>query len=358
MDRNYANKLLREAVKKPELLSTRKKFWKLDFWPYYLKRCDDILFGDPAAGLAFSLPAPELAVRIAESNPDASGPDLNLLAHSYLGSAYRGSDNYVGAGQAFETAGRYRDKASPKALAEYLRRLAYLRMVQHDPECFPIIEEAITIHKRGNLVNRHGIGECLICRGHAYVLFQQVGRSFDDWTASLNHLSIKTDPKTWYCALHNLAFWAADFGTDEQLQSALNNLRPALVILNTCWSHPYVKLKLRWLMAVIEARLGAYGRAEEVFLEVKDGLVKMKLAYEVGMLQVDLASLYLAQNRHTELRTLVQETAKLFRTLGVEAKAQETLDLWRKADRVTTDLLRQVRTDFASNASPIPSIAA
>lgn len=254
MDRSYRNRLLREAVEDPSRLLRREKFWKLELWPHYLRRCDDIVFADPAAGLELSKPAPQFAARIAENSPDASGPDLMLLGYSYRASAYRRVDDYGRAEEAMEEASRFRDSASPKALAEHLRRLAYLRLFQRDPECFPIVEEAINIHRRGNLVNRHTLGECLICRGRAYVEFNQHGKSFADYTAALNHVSIKIDGKPYYCALHNLTNWFVIYGTDAELKIAYENLKPALVLLNTVWGRPYPKLKLRWLIAVVEAQ--------------------------------------------------------------------------------------------------------
>ena len=87
-----------------------------------------------------------------------------------------------------------RHSASPQALAEHLRRLAYLHMVQGRPECFPVIDEAIAIHKRGRLVHRHQLGECLLCRGHAYCEFDRPGKGLEDLSAALNHVSIKVDP--------------------------------------------------------------------------------------------------------------------------------------------------------------------
>ncbi len=95
------------------------------------------------------------------------------------------------------------------------------------------------------------------------------------------------------------------------------------------WGRPYPKLKLRWLIAVVEGRLGHWGRAEEVFLEVRKGLAKLGLGYEVGMVSIDLGFLYLAQGRRAELKALAHETAAIFRRIGVEAKARV---LFRHAD--------------------------
>lgn len=354
MDRSYRNKLLREAVEDPSKLLSLEKFWKLELWPHYLRRCDDTLYGDPAGGLAFTQPAPALAAKLAETHPGVNGSDLMLLAYSYLGGAYRRADDYKGAEEAFVKARAYRDAASQKAFAEHLRRYAYLRIFQMDPACFPAIADAISIHKRGNLVNRHELGECLLCRGHAYFEFKEHGRSFDDWTAALNHLSIPKDPKPWYAALHNLAIWAVEYGNDEELRAALDNLKPAQTILSTFRYRPFAKLKMRWLIAHLDARLGALGRAELVYMEVRRGLVDLGLTFEVGWISVDLAMLYLSQGRTTELEALIRETVALFRSLKVEAKAQEALDIWRQAEDVTMDLLKTARMIFTGEAKPIP----
>ena len=358
MDRRYVNKLLRQASQDPERLVKQKKFWKLELWPRYLRRCDDLLYSDPRAGLALTKPAPILAARIDENASGASGADLMILAYSYLGGAYRRNDDIENAEGMFRKAQRYKESASPKALAEHLRRLAYLQMVQRRPEAFSLIGDAIAINKRGNLVDRHALGECLLCRGHAYYEFGQPGKSLEDLSAALNHISPKVDLKPYYCALHNLAGWAVDHGSDEELNTALGNLRPALLILNTLWGRPYAKLKLRWLIAVVEVRLGDLERAEAVFLEVRDGLLAMELGYEVGMLSIDLGLLYLAQGRDAEAQALAHETAAIFRRLKVEARVQEALEAWSRAEHLTEGLLRRVRGTFASNAEPIPSVAA
>ena len=69
MDPSYRSRLLRQAVDEPAKLLAREKFWRLELWPYYLRRCDDVVFTDPRAGLAFSEPAPEYAAKIAEGKP-------------------------------------------------------------------------------------------------------------------------------------------------------------------------------------------------------------------------------------------------------------------------------------------------
>ncbi|MCP3962146.1 MAG: hypothetical protein GY719_30250 [bacterium] len=359
MDRSTKNRLLREAAENPGLLLTREKFWKLELWPHYLRRCDDILFNDPRAGLNFCKPAPQLAAKIAERHPSANGADLFLLGYSYQASGYRRNDDLGRAEEAFRLARNHTDGASQKALAEHLRRYAYLRIFQQDPACFAIIGEAITINRmRGNLVTRHALGECLICRGRAYFVFGKQGDAFADYTAALNHVSLKIDPKPHYCVLHNLTVWAVKYGTDKQLDQAYENLKAALGLLGNWWGSPYPKLKLRWLMGIVDGRRGVSGRAEFVLIDVRKGLVKLKLLYEVGMISIDLALLYLKTRQHQKIAPLVKATAATFRSIGANAAANEALDIWRQAERLDEELLLEVREMFFAQAQPIPTIAA
>ena len=359
MDRHYAMKLLREAMKHPRRLTSRRKFWHLDFFDLYLRRIDDLLFRTPGEGLAFAKHAPAYAAKVAEANPAASGPVLLLRAYAHLGSAYRANCQHDQAEELFLEALKYEAFAPGLIVADLYRRLAYLRIFQHNPECFPLIEKGISIHKLGDLVTRHGLGECLLCRGHAYVAFERPGKAFEDWTAALNHLSLKIDPKVYYATLHNLTNWAVEFGTREEVETAQANLEPAISILNSYYRRHFAKYKLRWLMAVTDARLRHDGAAEESFREVLSGMIRLKLPYEVGAVSIDLANLYRKQGRFQLIKPLAEEAAQVFRRLGVETKAQEALDLLRRADdeELTEDLLKQIRSVFMSCADPMPSMA-
>ena len=354
MDRHYAMKLLREAEQSPRLLTTRQKFWKVDLFPLYLRRCDDVLFRNPPEGLLLTRPAPELAAKVAAANPGASGPDLMLLGHTYLGSAFRRNDDYRCAEECFAKARPYKDGASPKALAEHLRRYAYVLMHQGQPECFSVISEAIEIHKRGTLVYRHQLGECLLCRGRAYFEFRQPGKSLEDLTAALSHISVQIDPKPYYCALHNLAVWAVTYGSDEEVAVALDNLRPALALLNSQHRRHYAKYKMRWLIALMDTRLGQYDQAESTLIEIETGMESLGLPIEVGMVQLDLAMLYFLRGVPEEIGALIEKCTATFERLGVPAKVEEALDLWRQAEQYTPELLLSIRDVFAEYADPIP----
>ncbi len=121
----------------------------------------------------------------------------------------------------------------------------------------------------------------------------------------------------------------------------------------------YAKYKLRWLMAVIDARLDYDGAAEVAFLEVEVGMTRLELPYEVGAVMIDRANLYRKQGRLDLIKPLAEEAAKIFRRLGVEPKAREALSLLRQADdeEITEDLLKRIRSVLMSCADPMPAMA-
>ncbi len=339
MDRHYAMELLREAIRHPGRLITRAKFWKPELFEHFLERCNELSFRVPREGLALAEHGPAYAARVAAANPECSGPVLLLQAHTYLGSAYRRVCDYERAEAVFRKALQYRVHAPGPVVAELYLRLAYLRIAQRDPEAFQLIEEAIAILKRGNLVDRHDLGRCLICRGIGFFEFKQPGKSIEDLTAALNHLSLRKGPRAYYSALHNLTTWAVDHGSRQQLEAALANLKPSLSILNSYNRRHYAKLKHRWLIALVDARLDHDGAAEMAYLDIQTGFERLGMPYEVGMVAIDRGLLYRKQGRFDELKTLATETAAVFRRIGTEPAAQEALDLWRQAD------IREVRAD-------------
>ncbi len=351
------NRLLREAQADPNALLTRPKFWKPPFWPHYLRLCDDVLFDDPVTGLALTRPAPELAATICKQHPtEVNAADLMIEAHSYLAGAFRRNDDLQTAADTFTHASNYTDRASPSALAQYLRRLAYFRIVTQDTECFPLIEEGLAIYKIGNLVKRHGIGEMLLCRGLAYTAFGQHYRAFDDWAAALHHIDVKLDPKPWYCAIHSLALNALEHDTDrELLKVARDNLESAQRGLKSFLStRLFAALKSRWAIALIDDQLGAERHAEFELLDVRRRLADLGLTIEVGWLSIDLARMFLRQGRREDLKALTQQTVEIFTKLEVEPKAQEALTLWHQADAVDDRLLQRVRKRFYAQAKAIP----
>lgn len=354
MDRRYINSLLRQAQKNPAILHSQKRFWRMEVWCRYLERCDELLFDDPDAGYRLISVAPSYAIQLNAHGSWHNSADALMQAHSYLASAYRARSLYQPSEASFIAASRFRATASPAVLADHLRRFAYLRICQEDPQCFQLIEEAIGIHKRGNLVHRHPLGECLLCRGHANIVFGHVGRSFDDLTASLNHLSLRVDKKPWYAALNNLLYCAVEHGTQDQLRLAYENLKPAVTLLNTHRARRLAKLRLRWLMALFESRIGNTARAAVVFGDLRIKFAEAGRLYEYASISADLAANYLHRGLNLQAIELAERTASFLKEQGVPP---EDLLPWSPGG-ITRENLIKARTIFLDRAQSFGETAA
>jgi tetratricopeptide (TPR) repeat protein len=353
MERKYQRQLIREADATPQLVVRRRKYWKPELFEAYLRLCDERLFEDPQEALARAELAPEYAALVIRECPEVSAPVLRLRAHATLGSVRRGVGDFEGADAAFEQALQEKQNAPPLVRADLYRRLAYLRLFQRRPEAHLWIGKALTIHRlEGYLVDRHEFGCCLLCRGHIQFELGDAGEALVDISAALNHISLRRDEKPYYAALHNLSVWAVDYGTEAQLFNALEKLKPALHLLAGYKKRHFPKYKLRWLVALVQARLGQTGQAELTYLEVRKGLLKLRLPFEAAMLSIDLGLLYLRSGRLNDCRRLAGETIKAFQRMASEPNALAALMLWRRstAEQLSVELLRQVRKALAEDA--------
>jgi tetratricopeptide (TPR) repeat protein len=330
-----------------------KKYWKPELFSQYLRLCDDMLFRNPHQALILAKLAPRYAELVAEYSTEVSGPVVRLQGSAILGSAYRSCGMFPQAERAFREAQQEKENAPPLVRADLYRRIAYFRLVQRRSEALLWVGKALNIHRmEGDLVDRHDLGCCLLCRGHIQFELGDPGESLIDLSASLNHISLRRDEKPYYSALHNLVVWAGDYGTEAQLLEALEKLKPALHLLAGYKKRHFVKYKLRWLIALVQGRLGRHGAAELTFLEVRAGLLKLRLPFEVAILSIDLGILYLETGRINECRRLAADTVKLFNRMLAERNALAALLLWKRAtaEEISTALLKQLREVLAEQA--------
>ncbi|HTQ81380.1 MAG TPA: hypothetical protein VMM92_15385, partial [Thermoanaerobaculia bacterium] len=108
-------------------------------------------------------------------------------------------------------------------------------------------------------------------------------------------------------------------------------------------------LKLRWVEGRINLGLRNLARAEAAFQEVRDGFRAHELPYQLAVVALDLAEVWLSQGRTTELRELVEETLYTFQTLGIRREAIASLLMLKEAvaaERTTAALLRVVASQL------------
>lgn len=358
---SYARQLLRSvdlAAGAQELIEV-EKFWKLDVFDLFLEECDATIYDDCSAGLKLAKLAPSLAERVISTDVIVPAAVLRVRAYCRLGSAYRACGDFPAANQTYDLA-LAEEKIPGVEAADLYRRLAYLRLYQgQGDEAERLISEAIRIQRlETDLIDRHELGRCLVARATIRRESSDLGGSILDLTAALNHLDVERGPRPYFAAAHNLAVDLVAGGSPSQLSTALQRLTVARKKLRSFKKRHYAKYKLKWLQGLIQTRFGATAQAELSHKAARRGLIEMGAMYEVAMISLDLAALYLPQGRIGELRDIASETWQLCSSISLDTQAIGALRIWYRAieqHQLTLELLASTRVTVAVHTIPAGS---
>ena len=107
----------------------------------------------------------------------------------------------------------------------------------------------------------------------------------------------------------------------------------------------WLQLRLLWLRGDIAAGQGDLAAAEQAYLATRDGFVTLSNGYDAATVSLDLAILYLRQDRTADVQRLAEEMLPVFQAQDVHREALAALALFQEAarqDRLTLDQARQV----------------
>jgi tetratricopeptide (TPR) repeat protein len=115
--------------------------------------------------------------------------------------------------------------------------------------------------------------------------------------------------------------------------------------------------RLGWLEGWIHAGLGRPLEAEAAFTQARRYFLERGISFDVALVSLELAVLYLEQGRTPEVKDLVRELAPVFKAQDVAREAVATLLLFQEAveeETITVDLARRFLQDFrrARNLKP------
>ncbi len=103
--------------------------------------------------------------------------------------------------------------------------------------------------------------------------------------------------------------------------------------------------KLRWLEGKIFAGLGKLARAEQVYHEVRTSFLRVGRNYESALAGLDLAGVWLRQEKSAQVRELAEELVRAFEEVGVRSEALKAVRFFREAcrrERATPALVETV----------------
>ncbi len=319
-----------------------------------LERCRALRFSDPetmvlTAGLAVNL-AERFEITAAG---DKALVDLQARAWAELGNARRVADDLIGAeaalGHALERAGR--GTGDPLLLAHLMDLTASLYTDQRRlDDARQLLDLAFAIYLREG--DKHSAGRALISKGMASSYAFDVEEVLHPLVQGLFLLDPTREPKLLLVGVHNLIWYLLESGRTAQAQLLFEQSQP----LYARYTERLDRTKVLWLEGRIAAAQREDEQAEQRFHEARTRFAAAGLLYDMALVAIDLAALWLRAGRTREIRALVQETITVFRQRGIGREAISMLIVLREAlrkDQLTEALLHRTASELLRIDEPM-----
>lgn len=321
-----------------------------------LKRSWAIRHDDKTEMVELTKAAVNVALRL---NPRLYGPrllaDLQARAWGELGNAHRAADDLNKAEQAFGKAFEllpYGTGDLPLKARLYSMYASFLGTYRQFGLALAAFDVSHSIYLE--LGDRHLAGRALVKKA-IYVHYS--GESDEAIPLNESGLALveqNRDPNLILEAQLNRLWFLVSCGHYEKAARELFKQRADLENLegrvNT--------IKLRWLQGQIAAGLEKWTSAEIALLEVKEEFEKINMGYHAALVSLELAIVWLRQNRSTRIERLVEEAVQVFLTLKIHREALGAVQILNEAQRkkiITVKLLEGV-VKFLHRAQHNPDI--
>ncbi|HEX2225398.1 MAG TPA: hypothetical protein VHN15_14450 [Thermoanaerobaculia bacterium] len=348
LERNAAPRLVNELLRpaagdRLQLVRTSRRFQTLAICDLLIERSFEEGFREPG----FSVELAELAIEVAgQLDSGYYGKsvvqDLKARAWAYLGNARRIGSDFIGAEQAFLMAEMLSEDGSADPLEE-ARILDLKASLLSDQGWFEqaaeLLDEVIDIYD--DVKEHHRKGRAVISKGlflgyagwpEKAIHLLQDGLALIDW---------EREPRLVLMARHNLAWFMNDCGRCPEAWQQLERFRHSYKEFPDAWT----ELRLLWLEGRITGSLGRAEESEVALRTVQQRFVEQGLGYDASMVTLDLASLYLRQGRHQEVKGLATAMFPIFLSQDVHRQAIAALAVFQQAaerDLATASLVEEI----------------
>jgi tetratricopeptide (TPR) repeat protein len=276
--------------------------------------------------------------------------DLRARAWGQYGNASRVAGKPRQSGDAFTAAQSYQAEGTgdPVLRAWLFEKITPFLIFQgRFQEAIEMADEAARIYR--DLGEPHQLASTRTQKAIAEIYAGETERAVRTLNEAIPLIDHEEDPHLLLAACHNLIRCYIDLDRPDQalmIYSEASNLYKE-------FEDPLILLRAGWQEGQLLRDLGHLRAAETALLKSRKGYLERGLAYEVALVSLDLATVYVKLGSVEQLKQTVASTIPIFRALrvGLETLAA-LLQLQRLADQEqqALDVIRSINTKI----KPLP----
>jgi tetratricopeptide (TPR) repeat protein len=235
--------------------------------------------------------------------------DLRGRAWGYAGNARRVASDLMGAEEAFEKALRHLRKGTGDPLERALLldlKASLLREQRRFDAAMHLLKRALRIYR--DLGETHLAGRVLV---KFSTIHEQAGnpeRAIPLLYQALPLIDASREPRLLLGVQHNLITNLAEAGRFMEAHGHFIQARPLYARFPDAW----MQNRRHWVEGRIARGLGQTREAEAHLLAAQEGFLAENSIFDTALVSLDLAALYTAQRRTTELREIAEEMIAVF----------------------------------------------
>lgn len=337
----------------PAIRRARRRFKGSHLVLLCLEESEKLFTKDPKAAEHLA----DVARAVIHCSPAASAAmGLLALTTAYRANALRAGSDLQGAHAQFkETRAivQHYFVTDPEMLGRIDELEGSLRKDQrHFDQSEELFTRAVTLYRMaGRPVE---IARVRIKLGDLYYAQYRLWPAIEATASALRDLDPELHPRLHLMARYNLTLQLAEADRTEEAAALLEGD----LGLYDQFPEPWTQLRLLCVRAKIADARGDLDTAAQLYAEARDGFIRQGIGYDVAIVSLELAMVYLKQGRTAEVRQLAEEMHPLFEAEGVHREATAALLLFQNAvreDSATVELVRNV-TDYLKRARKNPTL--
>lgn len=311
-----------DQVRRLELIRVDPRMHTWGLYDRLLEQSREMGFRAPG----YAAEIAELALAVVDTlDLDSHGAariaDLRAGAWGVLGNARRRASDFAGAEKAFRQAQDelVRGTGEPSEQAHLLSFQASLHKDLGDFErAVEILDRVIALYQ--DLQDSHLQGRALLKQADT-IGYTNPERAIELVQDGLALIDPQREPRLEWCGRHTLTLFLNDAGRPREALTLLEISRP----LYEQFQDPWTRIRLHWLEGKIARSLGDLAEAEETFKRLWYDLQSSTYAFELTLLSIDLAEVYVAREKHEEALDLIEEFGPMLQEWGMHT---EGLAMW------------------------------